>query len=66
MGKNQKDKNLFTTLKNTHTFKNVEFKTLKIQFTFQNWSRISKVQESFTTYNLHDMLLKIAKYYPQT
>jgi hypothetical protein len=30
IGKNQKDKNLFTTLKNNHTFKNVEFKTLKI------------------------------------
>jgi len=40
MGKNQKDKKLLTTFKNIHTLKYVEFKTLKIQSTFQNWSRI--------------------------
>jgi len=36
MGKNQKDKKLLTTFKNIHTLKYVEFKTLKIQSTFQN------------------------------
>ncbi len=48
--KNIHDKNILATLKKTHTFKNVKSKTLKIQRMFQNWFRISKLPEFFTTY----------------
>ncbi len=45
------DKNILTTLKKTFIFlKMWNSKTLKIQWMFQNCFKISKLQESFTTY----------------
>jgi hypothetical protein len=39
------------------------FKMLKIQRTFQNWSKILELQNSFTTYKCHDVLRKVVVYY---
>jgi hypothetical protein len=41
-------------------------KTLKIQKTFQNWSKLLECQKSFTTYKwcyIHDVIRKVIVYY---
>jgi hypothetical protein len=43
-------KTYYPRSKNIHTFKMWNSKTLKIQEMFQNCFKISKLQESFTTY----------------
>jgi hypothetical protein len=50
MEKNVDEKNILATLKRIHIFRMWNSKTLKIQRMFQNCFRISKLQESFTTY----------------
>jgi hypothetical protein len=57
------DKNILATLKKHILLKMWNYKTLTIQRMFQNCFRISKLQESFTTYKWAIMYMMYEKNY---